>query len=164
MASWDIKGKVAGMPLCYLLGGRLREEVPFAAYIFYRHANPDGFGRVADADEVVAYTKTLQAEHNFPAIKFKGGVLRPEEELDALRALRKAFPDKQLRYDPKAVLSAVFERLAPPRAVYVSCNLDMLVVELLTILNAGYRVERVEAVDMFPHTDHIETVLRLVRC
>ncbi len=39
----------------------------------------------------------------------------------------------------------------------------MLAVELLTILNAGYRVERVEAVDMFPHTDHIETVVRLVR-
>jgi 23S rRNA (uracil1939-C5)-methyltransferase len=34
---------------------------------------------------------------------------------------------------------------------------------LPAILNAGYRIERVEAVDMFPHTDHIETVVRLVR-
>jgi 23S rRNA (uracil1939-C5)-methyltransferase len=64
---------------------------------------------------------------------------------------------------PKPVLSAVFERLAPPRAVYVSCNPDMLVVELPIILSAGYRAERIEAVDMFPHTDHIETVLRLIR-
>jgi 23S rRNA (uracil1939-C5)-methyltransferase len=64
---------------------------------------------------------------------------------------------------PKPILSAVFERLAPPRAVYVSCNPDMLATELPIILNAGYRVERLEAVDMFPHTDHIETIVRIVR-
>jgi len=106
MACWDIKGKLADLPLCYLLGGRLRDEVAFASYIFYRHANSEGIGRVADADEIVAYTKALHAQHDFPAIKFKGGVLRPEEELETLRALRKAFPNKQLRYDPNAVLSA----------------------------------------------------------
>jgi 23S rRNA (uracil1939-C5)-methyltransferase len=64
---------------------------------------------------------------------------------------------------PQPVLNEVFHRLAPPRAVYVSCNPDMLAVELPTILKAGYRVERIEAVDMFPHTDHIETVVRLLR-
>jgi tRNA/tmRNA/rRNA uracil-C5-methylase (TrmA/RlmC/RlmD family) len=62
---------------------------------------------------------------------------------------------------PNPVLAAVFERIAPPRAVYVSCNPDMLAAELPVILNAGYRVERIEAVDMFPHTDHIETVVTL---
>jgi hypothetical protein len=31
------------------------------------------------------------------------------------------------------------------------------------ILNTGYRVERIRAVDMFPHTDHIETIVRLRR-
>ena len=62
---------------------------------------------------------------------------------------------------PKPVLAAVFEEIAPPHAVYVSCNPDMLAVELPVILNAGYRMERIEAVDMFPHTDHIETVVRL---
>jgi 23S rRNA (uracil1939-C5)-methyltransferase len=64
---------------------------------------------------------------------------------------------------PAGVLSAVFERIAPPRAVYVSCNPDMLSAELPIILKAGYRAERIEAVDMFPHTDHIETVVRLRR-
>ena len=39
----------------------------------------------------------------------------------------------------------------------------VLAVELPVIMNAGYIVERIEAVDMFPHTDHIETVVRLVR-
>jgi 23S rRNA (uracil1939-C5)-methyltransferase len=47
--------------------------------------------------------------------------------------------------------------------VYVSCNPDMLAAELPTILNAGYHADRVEAIDMFPHTDHVETVVRLIR-
>jgi 23S rRNA (uracil1939-C5)-methyltransferase len=62
---------------------------------------------------------------------------------------------------PKSVLVSVFQRLAPARAVYVSCNPGALAQELPVILNAGYGIERVEAVDMFPHTDHIETVVRL---
>jgi 23S rRNA (uracil1939-C5)-methyltransferase len=64
---------------------------------------------------------------------------------------------------PKPVLAAVFEGIAPSRAVYVSCNPDMLAAELPVILRAGYGVERLGAVDMFPHTDHIETAVRLVR-
>ena len=64
---------------------------------------------------------------------------------------------------PPAVLSAVFERLRPARAAYVSCNPDALAAELPVILKAGYRVARVQAVDMFPHTNHIETVMALVR-
>jgi 23S rRNA (uracil1939-C5)-methyltransferase len=64
---------------------------------------------------------------------------------------------------PKPILSAVFQTMAPPRAVYVSCNPDALSVELPAILDTGYRVERIEAVDMFPHTDHIETIVRLNR-
>jgi tRNA/tmRNA/rRNA uracil-C5-methylase (TrmA/RlmC/RlmD family) len=39
----------------------------------------------------------------------------------------------------------------------------MLAVELPMMLNAGYSAERIEAIDMFPHTDHIETVVRLTR-
>ncbi len=64
---------------------------------------------------------------------------------------------------PQSVLEAVFARIAPPRAVYVSCNPDALAGELPAILNAGYRIEHIEAVDMFPHTDHIETIARLGR-
>jgi 23S rRNA (uracil1939-C5)-methyltransferase len=64
---------------------------------------------------------------------------------------------------PPRVLSAVFEQLKPRRAVYVSCNPDALARELPTILEAGYRVTRVQAVDMFPHTNHIETVMAFER-
>ena len=61
------------------------------------------------------------------------------------------------------VLAAVFEGIVPARAVYVSCNPEALAAELPVILKAGYRVTRIQAVDMFPHTDHIETVVVLAR-
>lgn len=64
---------------------------------------------------------------------------------------------------PPDVLDAVFNHIAPPRAVYVSCNPEALAAELPVILNAGYRVTKIQPVDMFPHTDHIETVVALSR-
>ena len=64
---------------------------------------------------------------------------------------------------PPRVLSAVFEQLRPSRVVYVSCNPGALANELPVILKAGYRVSRVQAVDMFPHTNHIETVMAFER-
>ena len=51
----------------------------------------------------------------------------------------------------------------PRRSVYVSCNPDALAKELPVILKAGYRVTRVQPVDMFPHTHHIETVMVFAR-
>jgi len=63
------------------------------------------------------------------------------------------------------VLEAIVDRIAPPRIVYVSCDPKALSRELpiLRNRNAGYRIDRVVAVDMFPHTDHIEAVMTLSR-
>ena len=61
------------------------------------------------------------------------------------------------------VLSAVFDRIKPPTAVYVSCNPDVLAPDLRSIQSAGYRIDRLQAIDMFPHTEHIETVVTLKR-
>lgn len=64
---------------------------------------------------------------------------------------------------PPEVLDGVFNQIAPARAVYVSCNPEALAIELPVILNAGYRVTSIQPVDMFPHTDHIETVVAFSR-
>ncbi|MEO8678583.1 MAG: RsmD family RNA methyltransferase [Vicinamibacterales bacterium] len=61
------------------------------------------------------------------------------------------------------VLEGVFLHMAPPRAVMVSCNPEALARELPFVLKAGYRVVKVQAVDMFPHTEHIETVVTFSR-
>lgn len=62
-----------------------------------------------------------------------------------------------------AVVDAVFRRLAPARVVYVSCGPESLAAELPVILDAGYRVDALRAVDMFPHTPHVEAVAVLTR-
>lgn len=98
-------------------------------------------------------------------VRFVAG--RVEEVLGRLSIRPK--PDTTVLLDPPRqgcpprVLSAVFEQLRPSRAVYVSCNPDALAKELPGILRAGYRVTRIRAVDMFPHTNHIETVIAFER-
>jgi 23S rRNA (uracil1939-C5)-methyltransferase len=64
---------------------------------------------------------------------------------------------------PAPVLSAIFETVGPPRGVYVSCNPEALSRELPVIVRAGYQASLVQPIDMFPHTEHIETVVVLRR-
>jgi 23S rRNA (uracil1939-C5)-methyltransferase len=64
---------------------------------------------------------------------------------------------------PAQVLEGVFAGISPARAIYVSCNPEALAGELPSILDAGYAIERVQPIDMFPHTPHIETVVTLAR-
>ncbi len=53
--------------------------------------------------------------------------------------------------------------LAPERVVYISCDPSTQVRDVRRLVRAGYEVAAVQPVDMFPHTDHIESVALLVR-
>lgn len=53
--------------------------------------------------------------------------------------------------------------LKPETIVYVSCNPATLARDIHLLCNGGYRLERMQPLDMFPQTCHIETVVKLVR-
>lgn len=50
-----------------------------------------------------------------------------------------------------------------PEIVYVSCNPKSLAVDLAVLVAHGYKVEKVKLMDMFPHTPHIETVVKIIK-
>ena len=93
------------MPVHDLLGGKLRDAVPFASYLFFRYPTSEaGDGEVRTAEQLVAHARALKAEHGFTSHKLKGGVFPPDYELACYRALAEAFPGDSLRYDPNAAL------------------------------------------------------------
>ena len=44
VAALDLSGRALGIPVAELLGGRVRDRVPFSAYLFYKHAGGGGEG------------------------------------------------------------------------------------------------------------------------
>lgn len=105
-ACLDIVGKATGLRACDLLGGSLRDSVPFASYLFYRYPNEEtGMGGEETPEEMVAHTRDLVDRYGFKAHKLKGGVFPPEHDVKVLRALAEAFPDSSLRLDPNGVWS-----------------------------------------------------------
>ena len=53
--------------------------------------------------------------------------------------------------------------MKPERVVYISCNPETLARDLQFITKKGYAVRKIQPVDMFPHTNHIECVVLLER-
>src|ERR1700693_571110 len=81
-ACLDIIGKKLGVPVYDLLGGRVRDRVGFASYLFFRYAAPPtGRREVRTADQLVAEARAWKAAHGFRAHKLKGGVFPPDYEL-----------------------------------------------------------------------------------
>lgn len=104
-ACLDIIGQFLNVPVYDLLGGKLRDEVAFASYLFFRLPNEDGTGEVRTVEQLVGAAQTLKQQHGFTAHKLKGGVFPPDYECDAFRALATTFPEDHVRYDPNAVHS-----------------------------------------------------------
>ncbi len=107
VACLDVQGHATDRPVSDLLGGKVRDAVPFSAYLFYKWAahpgaEPDAFGAALDPDGIVAQARRIIDEYGFTAIKLKGGVFPPDEEMAAMEALHAAFPDHPLRLDPNA--------------------------------------------------------------
>jgi glucarate dehydratase len=103
-ACLDVLGQAWGVPVSDILGGRLRDRVPFASYLFFRYRGEHG-GEVRTAEQLAAAARSLKARHGFRSHKLKGGVFHPDYELECFRALAAAVPGDRVRFDPNAVWS-----------------------------------------------------------
>ena len=115
IACLDIIGKAVGRPVCDVIGGRVRDEVQYSAYLFYKHAGGGGvgddaredeYGEVLDPRAMVRECRQMVSQYGNREIKLKGGVLDPESEIATIRALRAEFgPEYPLRIDPNCAWS-----------------------------------------------------------
>jgi glucarate dehydratase len=108
VAFLDLQAQQLERPLYQLLGGAVRPALPFSAYLFYKfarhhgwdHDAADDWGEVLTPAQMVGEARRMITQYGFGSIKLKGGVFAPEVEIEALRALRAAFPGMPLRIDP----------------------------------------------------------------
>jgi glucarate dehydratase len=106
-ACLDLLGQRWGVPVSEILGGGLRERVPFASYLFFRYPRSrTREGEVRTAEQLVNEARALKQRCGFTTHKLKGGVFPPEYELACYRALAEALPGDCLRFDPNGVWSA----------------------------------------------------------
>ena len=141
VACMDIIGKVTSRPVVDLLGGKMRDAVPFAAYLFYKPEGAGGTlefgtdssasgwaaGRQAAAMDpagIVRQAESMCRYFGFKSIKLKAGVFDPQQETDAIIALHEAFgDDKPLRIDPNGVwcmdTALQYGRLLKPHIEYL---------------------------------------------
>ena len=102
----DLIGQKLGVRACDLLGGALRERVPFASYLFFRYPSDTGPQGGEDTPEaMVRHARQLVDQYGFTTHKLKAGVFAPDHELAVFRALAEAFPQHRVRIDPNAAWS-----------------------------------------------------------
>jgi glucarate dehydratase len=106
MAFLDAAGKALRRPIHALLGGKLRDRIEVAGYVFFRYKSENGRnGGECTPEDIAERTRELVRRYGFRALKLKGGVLKPEEEFQAIRLLRRDYAASPLRWDPNAAWS-----------------------------------------------------------
>jgi glucarate dehydratase len=115
----DLLGQHLGVPVAELLGeGQQRDAVEMLGYLFYigdRHRTDLPYRSEPDADNewfrirneeamtpeaITRLAEATHARYGFNDFKLKGGVLRGEQEVDAIRALHERFPKARVTLDP----------------------------------------------------------------
>lgn len=115
----DLQGQLMNVPVAALLGeGQQRDAVQMLGYLFFvGDKSKTNFPYVTDLNEpdnwkrlrhemamtpeaIVRLAEAAQERYGFQDFKLKGGVLRGEEEIEAVRALHERFPEARITLDP----------------------------------------------------------------
>lgn len=115
VACLDLIGKSTGVPVSDLIGGRVRDKVPFSAYPFYKHEGGGGegdderedeYGPALSPETLVHQVQQMIDQYGFSSVKFKAGVLDPDVEVATVKLMYEAFgPNVPLRIDPNSAWS-----------------------------------------------------------
>jgi tRNA/tmRNA/rRNA uracil-C5-methylase (TrmA/RlmC/RlmD family) len=113
-------------------------------------------------EEAVAAARENASQNNITNCEFHAG-----DAFAVLEALSPAHKDAIIVDPPRDGLHpkalAEIAALNASRLIYVACKLKSLVRDLPALLDAGYALQSIEAVDMFPRTPHVEVVALLQR-
>jgi glucarate dehydratase len=111
-ALYDLIGRALDEPVYNFLGGKVRDEVEFSGYLFYKQedSDPDSAAvagyEVLSAEDMVREAREFVETGGFETLKVKGGVLEPDEEIRTLELLAEEFgEDTPLRIDPNGTWS-----------------------------------------------------------
>ena len=112
VAFLDALGKLTSLPVHTFLGGKVRDRVDFAAYLFWRfadHEDPalpkDEWGEATTIDNLVKQAERFVELYGFKSIKLKGGYHPPAVESAAITAVKQRFPSHPVRLDPNGIWS-----------------------------------------------------------
>jgi len=106
VALLDLIGKATNRSVTDLLGGAARRRVPFSAYLFFKEAGDDDWGRALTPEEIVNQGARFANNYGMSVFKLKGGVLEPDAEIRTIQLLRERFGRRaKLRIDPNAAWS-----------------------------------------------------------
>jgi len=139
-------------PVLDLYSGGGLFTVPLARHGAWVVAVEENWHAVRDAEANLRLNKVPAARVRLVAERAEDAMPRLQQETFEVVVL-----DPPRQGCPDAVLDGIC-RLEPGRIVYVSCNPERLAVERARMARGGYVMTRLQAVDMFPHTDHVEAV------
>jgi glucarate dehydratase len=112
MALWDLVGKLEGRSVAELLGGRVRDSIPFTEYFAFRLAT-NGIEGESTPKEVAGYCARMAEEHGAVRFEGKAGVHGLGTEVDMVREIRSAVGDDALlRLDANMAWSTTVAREA----------------------------------------------------